>query len=436
MLIAILAAATIVAQAPSTSPSASAIDKAAAAVEREMLEWRRHLHQNPELSNREVETAKFVADKLRTFGLEPRMNIARHGVVAVLKGGRPGGVVALRADMDGLPVTEETGLPFASRAKSEFEGRPVGVMHACGHDTHVAMLLGVAKLLSGMRAEIPGSVKFIFQPAEENVPREERPAGAEAMIAAGVLKDPAVDAIFGVHVYANLPTGQVSWISGPMMAAADSYEIVVRGRQTHGATPWAGVDPVVVGSQIVLALQTIVSRQVNITAQPAIVTVGQFEAGVRNNIIPDAARLVGTIRTFDGAMQKDIHERIRRTATQIAAAAGATADVRIDLGYPVTVNNPSLTKQMLGTLRRVAGNNLAEGTKITGAEDFSYFQQQVPGLFLLLGITPPAEVGKAPQNHSPKFFVDESALITGVRTLAHLAVDYLNTRGGSAAGGQ
>ena len=436
MLIAIIAAA-ILAQTPSaTSPSSSAIDKAAAAVEREMLEWRRHLHQNPELSNREAETAKFVADKLRTFGLEPHTNIARHGVVAVLKGGRPGGVVALRADMDGLPVTEETGLPFASRAKSEYEGRPVGVMHACGHDTHVAMLLGVAKLLSGMRAEIPGSVKFIFQPAEENVPREERPAGAEAMIAAGVLKDPPVDAIFGVHVYANIPTGQVSWISGPMMAAADSYEIVVRGRQTHGATPWAGVDPIVVGSQIVLALQTIVSRQVNITAQPAIVTVGQFEAGVRNNIIPDSARLVGTIRTFDGAMQKDIHERIRRTATQIAAAAGATADVRIDLGYPVTVNNPALTKQMLGTLRRVAGNNLVEGTKITGAEDFSYFQQQVPGLFLLLGITPPADVGKAPQNHSPKFFVDESALITGVRTLAHLAVDYLNTRGGSAAGAQ
>jgi len=435
MLIALIAAAAIVAQSPSAPPASSpAIDKAAAAIEQEMLEWRRHLHQNPELSNREVETAKFVAGKLRAFGLEPRENIARHGVVALLKGGRPGGVVALRADMDGLPVTEETGLPFASRAKSEYEGRPVGVMHACGHDTHVAMLLGVAKVLSGMRAELPGSVKFIFQPAEENVPREERPAGAEAMVAAGVLKDPAVDAIFGVHVYANMPTGQISWISGPMMAAADSYEIIVRGRQTHGATPWAGVDPVVIGSQIVLALQTIVSRQVDITAQPAIVTVGQFEAGVRNNIIPDSARLVGTIRTFDDAMQNDIHERIRRTATQIAAAGGATAEVRIDRGYPVTVNHPDLTKRMLPTLRRIAGDKVVEGKKITGAEDFSFFQQQVPGLFLLLGITPPADVGKAGQNHSPKFFVDESALITGVRTLAHLAVDYLNTRGGSAAG--
>lgn len=437
MLIALIAAATIVAQTPSAaSPSASAIDRAAAAIEQEMLEWRRHLHQNPELSNREVETAKFVAEKLRAFGLEPRVHVARHGVVAVLTGGRPGRVVALRADMDGLPVTEETGLPFASRAKGEYEGRPVGVMHACGHDTHVAMLLAVAKILSAMRAELPGSVKFIFQPAEEGVLRDERPAGAEAMVAAGVLKDPAVDAIFGIHVYANRPTGSIEWISGPMMAAADSYEIVVRGRQTHGATPWAGVDPVVVGSQIVLALQTIVSRQVDITVQPAIVTVGQFEAGVRNNIIPDSARLVGTIRTFDAEMQKDIHERIRRTATQIAAAAGATAEVRIDRGYPVTVNDPALTKRMLGTLRRVAGNNLVEGKKITGAEDFSYFQQQVPGLFLLLGITPPAEVGRAPQNHSPKFLVDESALITGVRTLAHLAIDYLNTRGASAAGAQ
>lgn len=437
MLIALIAAATIVAQTPSAaSPSASAIDRAAAAIEQEMLEWRRHLHQNPELSNREVETAKFVAEKLRAFGLEPRVHVARHGVVAVLMGGRPGRVVALRADMDGLPVTEETGLPFASRAKGEYEGRPVGVMHACGHDTHVAMLLAVAKILSAMRAELPGSVKFIFQPAEEGVLRDERPAGAEAMVAAGVLKDPAVDAIFGIHVYANRPTGSIEWISGPMMAAADSYEIVVRGRQTHGATPWAGVDPVVVGSQIVLALQTIVSRQVDITVQPAIVTVGQFEAGVRNNIIPDSARLVGTIRTFDAEMQKDIHERIRRTATQIAAAAGATAEVRIDRGYPVTVNDPALTKRMLGTLRRVAGNHLVEGKKITGAEDFSYFQQQVPGLFLLLGITPPAEVGRAPQNHSPKFLVDESALITGVRTLAHLAIDYLNTRGASAAGAQ
>ena len=427
-------------RAPVTSTAQSSalsvtIDKAATAIEREMLEWRRHLHQHPELSNREAETAKYVADKLRSFGLEPRTNIARHGVIALLKGGRPGGVVALRADMDGLPVTEETGLPFASRAKGEYEGRPVGVMHACGHDTHVAMLLAVAKILSDNRPELPGAVKFIFQPAEEGAPRGEGPAGAEAMVQAGVLEDPAVDAIFGVHVYANLPTGRIAWISGPMMAASDSYEIIVKGRQTHGATPWAGVDPIVIGAQIVVALQTIVSRQVNITAQPAIVTVGQFEAGVRSNIIPDSTRLVGTIRTFDSSMQDDIHERVRRTATQIAASAGATADVRIERGYPVTVNDPELTSRMVPTLRRVLGTNLVEGSKITGAEDFSYFQRQVPGLFLLLGITPPAEVGKAPQNHSPKFFVDEAALIAGVRTLAHLAVDYLGSTGAPRAAG-
>ena len=422
-------------RARQSGPTQAAIDRGASAIEQQMLEWRRHLHSHPELSNREEVTAGYVAEKLRSFGLEPRTGIARHGVVATLKGGRPGPVVALRADMDGLPVTEETKLPFASRARGEFNGREVGVMHACGHDTHMAMLLAVAKILSDMRAELPGSVKFIFQPAEEGAPRGEEPAGAQAMVQAGVLKDPPVDAIFGVHVYANIAAGRVAWRSGPMMAASDSYEIVVRGRQTHGATPWAGVDPIVVGSQIVMALQTIVSRQIDITLQPAIVTVGQFEAGIRSNIIPDAARLVGTIRTFDAAMQDDIHERVRRTATEIAQAMGATAEVRIDRGYPVTVNNPELTERMLPTLRRVAGENLVEQTKITGAEDFSYFQQQVPGLFLLLGITPPADVGKAPQNHSPLFFVDESALVTGVRTLAHLAFDFLSGSGAPRAAG-
>jgi amidohydrolase len=428
LTIAFLSVASASSQA-TPAPQAMAIDQAAAAVEQEMLEWRRHLHRHPELSNREAETAKYVAERLKEFGLEPRMNIARHGIVAVLTGGRPGKVVALRADMDGLPVTEETGLPFASRAKGEFEGRPVGVMHACGHDTHMAMLLGVARILSQMRADLPGSVKFIFQPAEEGAPRGEDPAGALAMIKAGVLENPKVDAIFGLHVFANVPTGHVAWRSGPVLAASDSYEIVVRGRQTHGAAPWAGVDPIVTAAQIVLGLQTIVSRQVNITEQPAIVTVGQFEAGVRSNIIPDAARLVGTIRTFDASMQDDIHERVRRTATDIAKSAGATADVQINRGYPITVNDPGLTARMLPTLRRVAGDKLMEGPKITGAEDFSYFQQQVPGLFLLLGITPPGEVGKAPQNHSPRFMVDETALVTGVRTLAHLAVDFLTGTG-------
>ena len=416
----------LAAGAPQSPPRSTTGDPDAriAGVEQEMLGWRRHLHQHPELSNREVETAKYIAEKLRSFGLEPRTGIARTGVVAVLRGGQPGPVVALRSDMDGLPVTEDTGLPFASQVKTEHEGRSVGAMHACGHDAHMAMLLATAKVLVGMKETLRGSVVFVFQPAEESVPVAERPAGAELMVKEGVLREPKVDAIFGLHVFSNVPTGYVSWRSGPMMAAADAFEVTIRGRQTHGAAPWAGVDPIVVGAQIVTAIQTIVSRQVDITAQPAIVTVGQFEAGVRNNIIPDTARLVGTIRTFDAEMRRDIHARLQRMVGSIAEASGAVADVTIDPGYPVTANHPALSNRMLPTLKRVLGDRVYEGSKITGAEDFSYFQQQVPGLFLLLGVTPKAEVGKAAQNHSPKFFVDETALITGVRTLVHLTLDY------------
>ena len=436
-LVATVLVCTTPAMAQSSAPKLShaALDKAIAEIEPKLIEWRRHLHQHPELSNREEKTAQFIATQLRSFGLEPQTGIARHGVTAVLKGGKPGPVVALRADMDGLPVTEQTGLPFASVEKGEYEGRPVGVMHACGHDTHMAMLLATAKVLTDVRAELPGSVVFIFQPAEEGAPQGEGTAGAQAMVEAGVLKSPLVNAIFGLHVFANIPSGHLAWRSGPKMAAADRFEIIVRGRQTHGAVPWAGVDPIVVGSQIVLGLQTIVSRQVNITKLPAIVTVGQFEAGTRNNIIPDSARLVGTIRTFDGAMQEQIHEAVRRTATQIAAAMGATADVTIDRGYPVTANDPELTAQMLPTIRRVAGPGAVEGELNTGAEDFSYFQQQVPGVLIFLGITPQAEVGKAPHNHSPLFKVDEPALVTGVRALTHLTFDYMINHGTARAGG-
>ncbi len=424
-LVALTPLATIAQPRLAASPLSAEIDRRATAIEQELLAWRRHLHQNPELSNREIETAKFIADKLRSFGLQPQTGIAKNGVVAVLKGAQPGPVVALRADMDGLPVTEEVDLPFASKAKGEYEGRPVGVMHACGHDNHVAILLASAKILSDLKGQLRGSVKFIFQPAEEGAPLNEQPAGAELMVKEGVLKNPDVNAIFGLHVFANVPTGHIGWRSGPFMAAADTFEITVRGRQTHGAAPWAGVDPIVVASQIVLGLQTIVSRQVDITAQPAIVTVGQLEGGVRNNIIPDSARLVGTIRTFDDAMQADIHERVKRTAQRIAEAAGATAEVRIDRGYPVTANTPQLTGRMLPALERVAGKQLIELGKITGAEDFTYFQREVPGLFIFLGITPKEQVGKAPANHSPRFFVDESALVMGVRALTHLAADYL-----------
>ena len=424
-LLAAVALSVTTAALPSQS-LAPDLDRLITAVEPELIQWRRYLHQNPELSNREVETAKYVAERLRSFGLEPQTGVARNGVVAVLRGGRPGPVVALRADMDGLPVREETNLPFASRAMSEYEGNKVSVMHACGHDTHVAILLATARVLTQVKDRLPGSVKFIFQPAEEGVPIDERPAGAEKMIAEGVLQNPKVDAVFGLHVFANVPTGTITYRSGPFMAAADQFDIIVTGKQTHGSAPWRGVDPIVVGSQIVTALQTIVSRSVDITKLPAIVSVGQFQSGVRNNIIPETAKLVGTIRTFDDAVQADIHARVKRIAEGIASGAGATVDVKIYKGYPVTSNEPELTRRMLATLERVSPGRVKESELITGAEDFTYFQRQVPGLFVFLGITPPDQVGKAPANHSPLFFVDEKALPVGVRALTHLAVDYLS----------
>jgi amidohydrolase len=410
---------------PAISPLAGEIDKLAAAVEPELLEWRRYLHQHPELSNREVETAKYVAARLKSFGLEPKTGVAKTGVVALLKGGRPGPVVALRADLDGLPVREEVDVPFASKATSKYEGQDVGVMHACGHDAHVAILLATARVLTKVQDRLPGTVKFIFQPAEEGAPQTERPAGAELMVKEGVLADPKVDAIFGLHVFANVPAGHLTYRSGSFLAASDLLEITIKGRQTHGSMPWRGIDPVLVGSQIVTALQSIVSRNVDITRLPAVVTIGQFQAGVRNNIIPDTARLVGTVRSFDPQVQDDIHARIKRIAEGIAAGAGATVEVRIDKNTPVTTNNPDLTARMLPTLQRVAPGKVHESELITGAEDYAFYQREVPGLFFFLGITPAAEVGRAPANHSPFFFVDESALLTGVRALAHLAVDYL-----------
>ena len=407
------------------SPLAGDIDRLAAAAEQDLLAWRRHLHQHPELSNREFETAKYVADRLRSFGLEPQTGVAKTGVVAILKGGRPGPVVALRADMDGLPVKEEGDLPFASKATGEYEGNKVGVMHACGHDTHVAILLATARVLTQLRDKLPGTVKFIFQPAEEGAPAGETPAGARLMVQEGVLENPKVDAVFGLHVFANVPTGRITYRRGPFMAASDSFEIIVKGQQTHGSTPWRGIDPIVVGAQIVNNLQTIVSRYVNITELPAIVTVGQFQSGVRNNIIPDTARLVGTIRTFDDNVQADIHARVRKIAENTALASGATADVRITKGNPVTSNDPALTARMLPTLERVAPGMVVESELITGAEDFTFFQRAVPGLFFFVGITPDDQVGKAAQNHSPRFFVNEKALLTGLRALSHLAADYL-----------
>jgi len=404
------------------------VDRRAAQVQGKVVAWRRDIHAHPELSNRETRTADLVAQHLRSLGIEVRTGVAHTGVVGVLRGGKPGPVVALRADMDALPVTEEVDVPFASKVRATYNGQDVGVMHACGHDTHTAMLMGVAEVLAGLRNDLPGTVKFIFQPAEEGAPAGEQ-GGAELMITEGALENPKPDAIFGLHVF-PYPAGDIRYRAGPVMASADAFHIVVRGRQTHGAIPWAGIDPVVIASQIVLGLQTIVSRQVDLTAAPAIVTVGVINAGVRYNIIPDSVVMSGTIRTFDGAVRRDVHDRVRRTAESIAQSAGASAVVVIDTGAAVTYNDPALTERILPTLREVAGaSHVTLAPPITAAEDFSRYQQRIPGVFFFLGITPPGtDPAKAAPNHSPRFYVDEAALPVGVRAMAHLAVDYLSGR--------
>jgi amidohydrolase len=404
------------------APLRAEIDRRATLVQPKVVAWRRDIHEHPELSFHETRTAALVAEQLRALGLEVKTGVGGNGVVGLLRGARPGPVVALRADMDALPVAEQVDLPFKSTVRTTYNGQEVGVMHACGHDNHVAILLGAAEVLSGMKTRLPGTVKFIFQPAEEGAPV----GGAGPMIADGVLESPKVDAIFGLHVVPG-PLGAVMYRPGGMMAAGDLFRIVVHGKQTHGAQPWRGVDPIVVGSQIVLALQTIVSRQLDITAAPAIVTVGAFNGGVRENIIPDSAVLTGTIRALDESMHQDMIARMKRTVESIAAASGATAEFRLDLGYPVTSNDPALTARMLPTLQRVAGREkVQEIPPVTGGEDFSRFQQKVPGLFVFLGVTPAdRDWHTAAPNHSPLFFADERALPTGVRTMAGLAVDYL-----------
>jgi amidohydrolase len=400
----------------------------------QVIAWRRDIHQHPELGNREFRTAGIVAAHLRSLGMDVQTDVAHTGVVAVLRGARPGPVVALRADMDALPVTEMVDLPFASKVRAEYNGQEVGVMHACGHDNHVAILLGVASVLAGMREQLEGSVKFIFQPAEEGAPDGEE-GGAELMIREGAMADPAPEVIFGLHVWPDT-LGRLTYRPGGMMAASDRLKIIVRGRQTHGASPWGGVDPIVAAAQIITGLQTIVSRQMDITTAPSIVTIGQINGGIRNNIIPDSVIMIGTIRTLDPLQRSEIHERIRNVAGNIAAASGATALVDIALGYPVTYNDPDLTTRMEGTLKRVARDGRAGyRPPITAAEDFSYFQQRIPGLYFFLGIVPDsADPDKAPRNHSPYFFADEGALPVGVRALTHLTLDYMAAARGRRTG--
>ncbi len=412
---------------PAQAPAAAQaeIDRRAADVAARVVAWRRDIHQHPELGYSETRTAGIVADHLRRLGLEVRTGVAKTGVVGILRGGKPGRVVALRAEMDALPVTEELDVPYASTVKAQWNGQEVGVMHACGHDAHIAMLMGAAEILAGMRDRLSGTVIFIFQPAEESLPTDDL-SGAERMVQEGVLDNPRPDAIFGLHTFPG-PVGQIGYRPGGQMAAGNTLSITVTGKQTHGGMPWAGVDPIVVASQIVLGLQTIVSRQVDLTQAPAVISIGRISGGVRTNIIPESVLMEGTIRTFDPAMRAEILRRVRRTAEGIALAAGATATVKITDGYPVTINDPELTARMAPTLERVAGKGNARVVPpVMPSEDFWSYAQKVPGFFFLLFGTPPEQdPATAPANHSPRYTVDERALPVGTRALAALAVDFL-----------
>ena len=412
------------------SSVAARIDTSARAIEAQVIAWRRDFHQHPELGNREFRTAAIVAEHLRQLDFdEVRTEVAHTGVVGLLRGALPGPVVTLRADMDALPVTEELDLPFASKVRATWNGESVGVMHACGHDAHTAILMGVASVLAGLRASLRGTVKFIFQPAEE-MPPEGEEGGARLMIEQGALENPKPAAIFGLHVTHRLPVGVIGYRSGPTMASSDKLKITVHGRQTHGAAPWMGVDPIVTAAQVVQGLQTIVSRQIDITREPAVVTIGAIKGGVRENFIPDSVEMRGTIRSFDEEMRDDIHERVTYLAEHISRGARAGCTVCISKNYPVTVNHPQLTEAMSPTLKRVAGDgHWRLNNKVSGTEDFSFFQKVLPGMFNFLGVTPEGiEPAKSASNHSPRFFIDERALVTGVRVLAHLTCDHLQAR--------
>jgi len=427
-----IAFAALPAPAPAQELNAR-VDASLAKLEPRVLEWRRDFHQNPELSNREVRTSKIVAEHLKKLGLEVQTGVAKTGVVGVLKGGRPGPTIALRADMDALPVVEQTDVPFRSRVTTTYRNETVGVMHACGHDAHTAILMGIAEAFAANRAELPGTVVFLFQPAEEGAPVGEE-GGASLMIKEGVLERHRPEAVFGLHVFANMPTGMIGYRGGPLMAGSDSYRIVVKGRQTHGARPWGGIDPIVVSAQIVNALQTVVSRQVDITANPAVVTVGAIKGGIRFNIVPDEVEMLGTIRTFDPQQRTNILANIERMVTNIAEASGATATFEIQPGSnPVVRNDPALTERVLPSLRRAAGTaNVRPVPLVTGAEDFAFFAEKVPSFFFFVGVTPRDQNPlSAASNHSPLFYVDEASIPIASRAFGQLALDYLTSSAGN-----
>ena len=406
------------------------LEAAAASLDRRVIEWRRHFHEHPELSNREFKTAERIAQYLRSLDLEVHSGIAHTGVAGVLRGGRPGPVIALRADMDALPVTERVDVPFKSTAIGEYQGETVGVMHACGHDGHMAILLGVAEVLAQRRNSLPGTVLFIFQPAEEGAPAGER-GGASLMLEEGLFEIVRPEAAFGLHLFSDLPVGVIGYRKGPFMAGSDRLRIVVTGRQTHGSRPWGGIDPIAAAAQIISGLQMVVSRQTDISHLPVVITIGKIDGGVRANIIPDSVEMHGTLRTFDADMREAIIERIERTVTRTAEASGATATLALgDDPNPVTRNDPALTERMLPTLRRVAGaENVREIGLQTTAEDFAVYANRVPSLYFWVGVTPPGvDPEAAPSNHSPEFYLDEASLGVGMRALLHLAVEYLAPR--------
>ncbi len=406
------------------NPWQTVIDSKSKAISPKLIEWRRHIHQNPELGNREFKTQEYIANHLRALGIEVTL-MAKTGVLGVLRGGKPGPVIALRADIDGLPVKERVDVPYKSTATADYMGTPVSVMHACGHDTHTSILMGTAEVLASMKKDIAGTVKFFFQPAEEGPPGDEE-GGAPLMIKEGAMDNPKVDAVFGLHISSSLEIGKIKYKSGSMMASSDWFTIKVKGKQTHGSTPWTGIDPIVVGTQIINNLQTIVSRQQDLTVAPVVITVGKFHSGVRANIIPEEAELEGTIRTLDSKMQKDVHERIKRVAQNVAEAWGAQVDVNIDTKTLVTYNNPELVASMIPSLEKAAGKeNVQSGIWTTGAEDFSFFGEKAPAFFFNLGGMPKGtDPAKAAPHHTPDFYIDDSMLDVGVRAFCNIVFDY------------
>lgn len=407
-------------------------EKASAAadkIESKCIAWRRDFHEHPELGNRETRTSKIIAGHLKKLGIEVTEGIAKTGVVGILRGGKAGPCIALRADIDALPVVERANLPFASKEKTTYNGQEVGVMHACGHDSHTAMLMSVAEILAGMKSEIKGTVKFIFQPAEEGPPEGEE-GGAALMVKEGVMDNPKVDVIFGLHIESAIEVGKIQYKPGSFMASSDWFHIVVKGKGSHGSQPWKGIDPIQIAAQIIEGLQTIVSRQMELTKAPVVITVGKINGGVRNNIIPEECTMDGTIRTLDNDMQKEVHERIKTTATKIAEASGATAEVTIDTKTLVTYNTPELVKRMIPSLQSAAGSDkVSEIEWQTGAEDFSYYGTKAPSFFFYLGGMPKGnDPKKAPPHHTADFFIDESGMKTGIKAFCDLVIDYMNMK--------